>query len=169
MRKFIVLLFAFFACSLVVNGQQTPLTVNISSASGNVGEQVCLELTVDDFEKLNSMQFVIRFDPSVIAYDTILLANSGINQSGGAISIGDFNTDLADQGFVNLVWIDFGATGITLVDGDTLMTMCFDIVGEPCDESDIVIVSTADIEIEIGKIDCDTGYEYYLELSLIHI
>lgn len=141
--------------------QQDPLTINIGSNSGPMGSTRCVDFTVEDFLKFNSIQFVIRFDPKVVKLDTpIVVTNSALNADNmGGLGVANFNvTELAD-GFVNFIWFDLTTVGVTLEDDDILFTLCFELIGEPCESSDICITESGSIPYEFVQVDCITGEE----------
>ena len=140
---------------------QIPITYNIASGSGTQGSTVCIDFTVEDFLKVTSTQFVIRFDPKVIALDTpIVLTNSALNANNmGLLGRSSFNVKNIVDGYVNFIWFDLNTTGITLNDGDILFTLCFTLVGDPCDQSDICITESGAVLFEFIAIDCITGEE----------
>ncbi len=139
---------------------QVPITINIGSASGEQGETVCVDFLVEDFNKVTSTQFVIRFDPNVVAVDSpIVLTNSGLNNMGNTLFQSNFNLKNKADGFVNFLWFDTQTTGVTLADNDTLFTLCFELIGEPCESTDLCIVESAALTFEFLQIDCITGEE----------
>jgi len=150
-RVVYIVLVIVFSCA--EGFSQDPITFNIGSDSGPQGSKVCIDITVDNFVKVTSMQFVIRFDPSVIALDTpIVITNPDLN-----IFQAFFNDNQPDEGFVNFIWFDGATTGVTLDDGDFIFTLCFDLIGDPCEQSEIWISESADVSYEFVQVDCITG------------
>ena len=146
-----IILTIVFSCTKGFS--QDPITLSIGSGSGPQGSNVCVDLTVEDFNKVTSMQFVIRFNPNVIQLDTpIVTTNPELN-----IFDAFFNDDNIDEGYLNFIWFHGATTGVTLDDGDFLFTLCFDLVGDPCDQSDIWITESATVPYEFVQIDCITG------------
>lgn len=140
---------------------QIPITFNIESSSGMQGDVVCVDFTLEDFLKVSSMQMVIAFDPNVVQLDTpIVVSNSALNANGmNELPVSFFNLTRIDDGFVNFIWVDTEATGQTLNDGDILFTLCFLLVGNPCESSNITITETGSVPFEFIAIDCITGLD----------
>ena len=98
------------------------MTQSIESAIVSPGDNFCLEVTVEGgFEAIQSMQYSITYDPSVLQYTgvqnlTPLLPS--FNQS--AIS---FNNDT-----VRVVWFQ-SLGGTDLPDGTLFFEICFDVIG----------------------------------------
>jgi gliding motility-associated-like protein len=156
-----VYIFLVIVLSCTKGYSQVPIIFNIGSGSGPQGSQVCVDFTVEDFIKVTSTQFVIRFDPKVIALNTpIIVTNSCLNENGmGGLSTANFNVAEIADGYVNFIWFDLNTTGITLDGCEILFTLCFDLIGDPCESSDICITESGPVPFEFVQIDCITGEE----------
>ncbi len=129
---------------------------NIGSVTGSPGETVCLDVTVSNFTGINSVQWVLRFDPKVLSMQCpIDPSNSALNvEVPNTLIAGNFNCTNADKGYMNFVW--FGPE-VTLADGSILFTVCFDIIGDPCDFSDVTISGSGQVPIEVIQGDTEIG------------
>jgi len=85
------------------------------------GEQVCLPVRVQDFDRILGMQFSIQYDPDVLQIDEV--RNFGLN----GLSSG--NIGMPSPGAITLVWDDPAVTGQTLADGSVLFDLCFTVTG----------------------------------------
>lgn len=162
-RSLIYIAFAvvFFSVEALA---QDPITFNIGSASGPQGSTQCIDFTVEDFIQVTSTQFVIRFDPNVVELDTpLVLDNSCLNADGMfGLSLANFNDQEIEDGFMNYIWFDLATTGVTLDDDCVLFTLCFDLIGDPCDETDICIAESSSVPFEFQQVDLVTGESYEL-------
>ncbi|MDF1699107.1 MAG: cohesin domain-containing protein, partial [Saprospiraceae bacterium] len=147
--------------SLTKGYSQIPITFNVGSGSGQMGSTVCVDVTFEDFMKVTSTQFEIRFDPNVLRLNTpIDVSTSVLNEGGMAgLSINNFNDVDAANGFLAVVWIDVATTGKTFDDDEIFFTLCFELIGEPCETSEITITESGKITFEFIQIDCVTGEE----------
>jgi len=161
--RFIILALVMSFSVLVGNAQEIPITFNIESGSGPQGSTVCIDFDTEDFDQVSVMQFVIRFDPSVV--QPICppdLTSSCINEiSTNSVSAANLNCTVIDEGFINFVWNDAIVGGVTLDPPcSAIFNFCFLLVGDPCDESEIVITESGNVQYEFIKINGQTGEEF---------
>ena len=129
------------------------LVINASSDTGPVGGTTCVDFSVENFINVQTLQFSVHFDPTVL--DPIcpptqfsLLGLQGNN----------FNCNNVDEGFLRMVWVDPNSglnCGETVDDGTVIFTLCFDVIGQPGRTSP-VYVADDQLDIEYSQIiDCD--------------
>ncbi|MDO8365661.1 MAG: gliding motility-associated C-terminal domain-containing protein [Saprospiraceae bacterium] len=102
------------------------------------GERGCMPVTVNDFDGIQSMQWVLHWDKTVLTYECTRryglsgLFSSDINEvpSGG------------NQGNLVCAWADPVGNGVTLTDGARIVDVCFKAIGAPGASSTITIDST---------------------------
>ncbi|MBK8564881.1 MAG: gliding motility-associated C-terminal domain-containing protein [Saprospiraceae bacterium] len=101
-----------------------PLKIDISSASGNTGETVCIDFKVRDFKDLISAQYYIFYDANILEFQNLMKMNLGNtgdqyevfhNSIYKMISTSWFNDDLND--------------GKSIPDGTQILQACFKIIG----------------------------------------
>jgi len=100
--------------------------VKLTFSNTNVesGTNVCIPLTVSNFDSIQTAQGGIMWDPSVLSYTGL----QGFNLPSW--SAGLFGTTNADQGILTWLWIDqTGTTPATLPDNTSIVEVCFDVVG----------------------------------------
>lgn len=95
---------------------------NMGSATGLPGENVCVDITVENFNGILGSQFTILYDPAVIDLTSIQNFNSNL----AGLGIGNFNTF---PGEILFAWNDFNPAGSNLPDGSVFFSLCFDIIG----------------------------------------
>lgn len=101
------------------------------------GEDFCIDVTVDNFDEIVTLQFSLNWDPTVVELTSVETFNLNHLSVGG-----NFNTLNSDRGLITFVWIDLDVMGETLADGTTIFRLCFKGVGQPGDSTAIVISDT---------------------------
>lgn len=108
-------------------GNPTGFTLTIASAN-NVqnGQQVCLNVTAANFTNIVGMQFSINYNPAMLQLTAVnnlglpgltLGGNFGLPIPGGA--------GLTTAGNITVTWTDPNAAGVTVANGTTIFTLCF--------------------------------------------
>lgn len=97
--------------------------LNIGSFTGSNGENICMPVTLRDFDEIASVQFSLAWDPTVLQFTET--TNFGLPDLNAA----SFNTDGSANGQLAVAWFDQAAQGVTLADGTTAFEVCFDIIG----------------------------------------
>ncbi|MBV6655818.1 MAG: T9SS type A sorting domain-containing protein, partial [Mameliella sp.] len=102
-------------------GGTDDVTLNIESATVVPGEDVCLDITVDNFTDIGSIQFSVNWDTDYLNFEQIELSNNlpGLDLASG------FNLNLTDEGTIAMSWFEPSINTISLADGSTLFTICF--------------------------------------------
>ncbi|MBX2927118.1 MAG: hypothetical protein KF852_04725 [Saprospiraceae bacterium] len=104
-------------------GAPGSITFTIASASNVMnGQQVCLNVTAQNFTNIMGMQFSMNYNPAMLQYVSVsnfnlqgLTANSfGVPGSGGT-----------NPGTITLSWTDPDLGGETLANGATVFQLCF--------------------------------------------
>jgi gliding motility-associated-like protein len=88
------------------------------------GESFCMDVTAENFNDLEGVQFSLGWNPSVISFQNI----TNINPNLFLFDINDFNTAGSATGVITVDWDDPSGTGATLNDGDVLFTVCYESV-----------------------------------------
>ncbi|RME41689.1 MAG: hypothetical protein D6794_00200, partial [Deltaproteobacteria bacterium] len=119
-----------------------PVTINISSTSGNPGEVVCVDLSVADFISILSLQFSVQWDTTLLAFESA----TPLNLPG--LTGANINPDSA-MGNMTLSWVSQDiANGNTLADGTQILQLCFTVLGS-CGDNAPVWISDTPSPIEV--------------------
>jgi hypothetical protein len=113
------------------------LDIDLVGADVSKGDSVCIDLIFNNFTNVNSLQFSINWDPSVLAFSSLHDVNPG-----GVISEfypSAFGLFTADQGVIRFLWYDPNVDGESAPDGFVAARLCFKAVGAPGEQTDIVI------------------------------
>ncbi len=122
----------FFGCEV----QILPPTVSITAGTvaAPPGEEICIPLTVTNFQNITHVEMPIEWDPTVLEYVTI----NTVGLTG--LSSADFEIkDVIDGKLQLITWDSPTDEGITLPDGSTIFEVCFRVTGELGDETAIAL------------------------------
>ena len=134
-------LFAFI-CTIVFLYNDTPISaqtyppvvLNIDCVTAVTGDSICLDFRVDNFTDVESIQFGISFDATLVTpYCNYDFSNSAL---GATISEANLGCTNGANGFLNFVWF---ADPTTVPDGSLLFRLCFDVIGNAGNSSPILI------------------------------
>jgi len=117
-----------------------------SGLTGSPGEIVCMEVGINDFEDIVSMQFSMNWDPAVLEYDGT--RNYGLPDFSGA-NIAGPEAPLNDPGEATVLWFDQNVSGVTVPNNTVIFEICFMVVGDCNDTSPIDFTSTP-LAIEVS-------------------
>lgn len=99
------------------------------------GDRVCVDVVVNDFVNIASVQYTIEWDETILQFDGIEATTPPVP---GLDVIGSFGTTFANDGQVTFSWNspDF-TNGTTLSDGSVFYRICFIAIGQVGDFSTI--------------------------------
>ena len=100
------------------SGNTDDVSINISSADVEVGDQFCVDVTVDNFNEIIGIQGTIEWDETLVSFDEV--NNLGLL---GTLAFGTNN--LTDNGKLTYTWVDPDLSGETFADGAALFELCF--------------------------------------------
>ncbi|MGH1438073.1 MAG: cohesin domain-containing protein, partial [Lewinella sp.] len=115
-------------------------TLILADATANNGDNVCLPVTVNDFENILGMQFSINYDASALTF------TGSQNFNPALVGFTSASVGNPTPGNLTFTWNDPFAAGVTLPDGDVLFELCFDVT---TDVSTTVVFSGTPTPIEI--------------------
>ncbi len=129
---------------LMVNTQNGSVTANsiaaagvtfiLGNASGDCDDNVCIPITVDGFTNINSVNGSVMWDAAELSYTGLGTVNlPGLSNASG------LNTNNVSNGMLGFSWLDLsGSAPVTLASGDTMLEVCFDVVGNTSNSSSVV-------------------------------
>jgi gliding motility-associated-like protein len=144
MSKSIVSLVILWLVSFHVKAEQPIFT--ISSLDATPGEIIDINIHVDNFSDIVSTQFSINWDPTVLTFR----AGKNFNASIPGFSTNSLGTVEIAEGKLRIQWLEASVTPITIADGSLYFTLEFEVVGDPCESSNIAITDDP-LEIEVGE------------------
>lgn len=104
---------------LTGGGGQPDVSFTASNVTVAQGQNVCINVTVADFEDIVTTQFSMQFDPAYLSF-----ANTQ-NYNLSDLTASSFATSQASSGILGLFWIDNSVSGITMPDGSVIFSVCF--------------------------------------------
>ena len=151
MNKIVTILVAAMFSLVSATYSQTSLTISPTTITGNTGETVTASLIVNDFTDIVSMQYGIKWDPTVIQFDAV--ENFNLTD----LTASSFNTNSSPSGTITVAWFDNTTEGISVADGEAIYTMSFTVLGDASSGSSIVFDGSA-TPIEIANAIYNFGY-----------
>ncbi len=111
-----------------INGETNTakdVLLTLTSAAGSQNDEVCIDLSVENFDSITNFQFAVTWDKSVATYSQVKNITSAIPGFGS----GKFNYFNNDH--LRVIW-DHPTSGNTTLNGKTQMaTLCFTLTGSP--------------------------------------
>jgi len=135
----------------------SPVKIQVAKATGFKGSNVCLDVKVEDFTNIRSVQYSMTWDQTKLKY-----VSTGMYGLQG-LSAGNFNfTGTA----LNLTWNTGNNSVITLNNGQRIYQVCFELTGN-CDmTSDVNILDQTPLKLEItGDYQGNTSYIFPVEVT----
>lgn len=119
------------------------------------GSNVCVKVTANNFTNVGSMQFQIKFDPTILQYDKLSNINSGLT---------GFSDTYINQSAPGTYFVAgwFSNTNITIPSNQTLFEVCFKAIGAVGSSSPVYIFSESAIGEEMEVTDKD-GFKYVVD------
>ncbi|MCB9289073.1 MAG: hypothetical protein H6560_17320 [Lewinellaceae bacterium] len=104
------------------------LYVEIGSATASVGDVVCLPVRVYNFTDIVGAAFTINYDSAHLNFIEVTGLNPNLPGFTAAFNIATPNNGL-NAGFIILNYFEQSLSGVSLSDGSTLFTLCFEVAG----------------------------------------
>ena len=158
--KHFLCLFTVLLGFLSLNAQPSCFALQLENTNGAVGDTICLDVDVNDFDQILSMQYSFTWDPSLLE----LIEITNFNLPG--LSVLNFNTLPASwsMGQSAVSWYDAGLTGVSLPDETAIYSMCFKVLGHNNNGLALVEFTETSTPIEIINSTLFSASPY----SLIH-
>lgn len=143
----VILLISIFQ-STSIQAQTDPscdqiVTFSIGDLVGEVGDEVCIPFTVSNFQRIVSFQFSMSFDPTVLEFVQALDPNN-LN----TFDITNIISLNAAQGYLRVLWFQANVQPETLPDGTEIFSLCFRIIGNPSQNS-VVVINEIPVSVEL--------------------
>ncbi|HMQ48141.1 MAG TPA: gliding motility-associated C-terminal domain-containing protein [Saprospiraceae bacterium] len=144
-----------------------PVIFNMPVANGVPGTNVCVPVSVENFFDITNAQFTIEWDPTILDFTDI----QNLNPSLPALNMASFNTlpAITDNGMLTFAWADLLGGSNTLPDGSILFEVCFDVIGNIGDISDVIFTDTP-TDIQVGNPNNDpSAYPFILNNGQVFV
>ena len=123
-----------------------PVLIDVADVVGNIGDTICVPITVQNFSVITSFQFAIEYD------NTILTVFNELANVHPNINLLPPITNLLPPNAIGYSWFDLSSMGANIPDGETLFEVCFIIEGNTGDVSPVNIINLNTFEIEFSAI-----------------
>ncbi len=121
--RYTILILAFAGLMPMLGNGQAGVTFSLGTESAEVGESICVPVTVADFQNILSMQYTLQWDQRYLEFETI--SDFALPWLSG----NNFGTQKTAEGLLTVVWIDNSLQGVTKMDGQPVFTICFKVKG----------------------------------------
>ena len=126
----------------IVEDVENVFSMSAESIQANMGATACVDFTTENFNDISAIQLNMQWDSTVMRYDTVMNLNQDMQ-----IFPTYFNE--VNGGVMRFSWNTPDTGGQDLADGTLVYTVCFDVIGD-CDESsEIEFVDFSGVNIEI--------------------
>ncbi len=132
----------------IVSNCVRPVELIASRRQGNPGDLVCVDFRVTGFDDLNSMQFTVNYDSSVLTFENVVIPGALPN-----FSQANFGTPPSlPAGTITVSWsyTPPDNSGITLLDSTMIFQVCFRISGQ-CEAASLITFGDSPTPIEFGN------------------
>ncbi|MCB0629674.1 MAG: cohesin domain-containing protein [Saprospiraceae bacterium] len=132
----------------IVSVSVRPVVVNISEEQGNAGDLVCVNFAVSGFDNMQSMQFNVVWDSTVMELENVVPNGDIPNNSSNIFGYG--GNIAANRVTYSWAYVIDGEPGITLPDGTQLFQICYRLLDDSCEKNSAVrIISVPTLNIEV--------------------
>lgn len=146
--------------SCILNAQELQLTV--PDMTVDPGQSFSIDVKASDFDNIESMQFALFWDPSVIEFQSVSNLNSNMPDFSQS---GNFNFANAANGRFRMLWFwsdIITNEGVTLEDNSTLFSINYKAIGAQGANSMVEIagdtLGVTQLEVQIGSAGQEIGY-----------
>ena len=129
-------IYSLLLCALFFSAHAfSQIVLKLSSVTANKSDNVSVELRVDNFTKIQSTAYAIRYDTTLLEYQSI----TDFAQGYADISIVD-PISSGKKGLINTIWNNANGETNTYPNNSMLFKMNFKLIGNPCDSGFTKIV-----------------------------
>ena len=136
-----------FFFNLPKTSSQVKITVEDTYLNSCFFPNVDVEIRVEDFSNILSMQYSFNWDPSVLLF----LNTNNHNTTLSGLGSGNFGDSDANLGRLTFAWIDPFLNGVSLPDGSVIYKIRFSVIS-PLSLPTAVDISNIPLAIEISGI-----------------
>ncbi|HRX28599.1 MAG TPA: gliding motility-associated C-terminal domain-containing protein [Saprospiraceae bacterium] len=128
-----ILSFMLFLVNMKAQDMPPQVDLTIECLDAMQGDNLCISIDVNSFEGVTSMQFTINFNPALVHFDSLSYEDLG------AFEIFS-NPTTGVNGYVSIIYLVSDPENIpTFNVGDSLIKICFTVIGDPGNSTPIYI------------------------------
>lgn len=98
------------------------LQILFSDATVTMGDEVCVDVSVNNFDNIVGLEFSMEYDPALLEYKEV--RNLNLDQLSES-SFGPPGEGANPIGSLKLSWLDQNIQGVSVPDGTVIMQVCF--------------------------------------------
>ncbi len=125
------------------------VSFTVSSATADAGNQVCLDVSVENFTDIVSFQYSMNWDENLLTY----AATQNYNLTD--LVAASFGTNGTANGDLTLSWLHNATTGVTVPDGTVIYQVCFDVENAAAGQTASVSLSGSPTAVEVTNNNSD--------------
>ena len=129
--------------------------IQAGNSVGMPGTQVCIPVTVTDFDSIQTLQLSLNWDPEVLQFDSLSMIHPEITD--GDLEIGDINVAI-NEGILPITWVseEFDKGACIPLPGassneNVIFSLCFTLIGED-DEGSTIAFTNNPAPAEVSNI-----------------
>jgi gliding motility-associated-like protein len=111
------------------------------------GEDFCFPLTVTNFNDIGVLEFDVNWDADVLELTNVTDLNTDLQLSLPL----NFNTANTLNGDLPFSWFTPTGSNISLMDNDTVFTLCFTVIGQLGDQSPVELIPSDEANNTVGR------------------
>lgn len=132
--------------SVTINsGPTSDLRVSAGVERGDRNEEVCVDITVENFTDILSAEFIVEWDPNILQFTRV---TNFANLPDLSMASFGLPSQTNIPGLLSFTWFDNSLGNHSLPDGEVLFSVCFDLIGAPGSSS---ALSLSDLEFTTGS------------------
>ncbi|MBR9921941.1 MAG: T9SS type B sorting domain-containing protein [Bacteroidetes bacterium] len=110
--------------------------VDISENNGNLGDEVCVDITVENFVSLEQLEFSVNWNPTQLEYTQLMNPFNLPN-----FTVSSYDDSNGSIGSVSVDWDSQTINGNSIPNGTVIFTLCFELIGDEGNCEDITITN----------------------------
>jgi len=127
----VILFFLLLVSTVSLQAQSESIGLSFPDLKAEAGADLCVPLNVYQFRNMLSMQYTISFDAEKLQFAGLKdYKLPYMNQS-------NFGLYKVAEGKLTVVWIDNALKGVTVMDGEPVVNVCFKVLGDAGEETEI--------------------------------
>ncbi|MDX2070701.1 MAG: cohesin domain-containing protein [Haliscomenobacter sp.] len=134
--KNILITLTFLAFASASFAQSSAITLKAEKKTAAPGSKVCVNISVDNFNKMLATQYSLKWDPKVLEYAGV----QGFKLP--YLTKDNFGTVGIKKGFLTVVWVENNLKGADLPNGAVMYQVCFTVKGKAGSSSSIAFSPT---------------------------
>ncbi len=102
------------------------LTFSAPTITAQPGDEICIPISVKNFNNINSGQGAFTWNPALLRYTGATVPANGLPEMGNTLNEND-----SLSGKLTFVWVPDNTLPKTLPDGTVIIELCFTVLGAP--------------------------------------